>query len=159
MSRVRFRVAVRMAASPEAVFAALTDWPAQARWIPFTRIRRRPGPRGAVGEEFSTVSALGPFALRDPMRVTRLDPPLDGRPGRVDLAKTGTVLGGTATIEVAAEGGGSRVVWTEDLLVRPAPLARAARLGGPLPGLLGRVAFGGVLLRARRDLERGAVRR
>ncbi|MEW2166079.1 SRPBCC family protein [Streptomyces sp. NPDC007084] len=112
----------------------LTDWPRHADVVPLTRVTvRTPAPtrRGTV---FVARSGIGPLAFDDPMEVTDWRPPRDGGPGRCRLEKRGGVVTGWAEIEVhAAAGGGSRVVWREDLDVRglprfaDRPLERSAR--------------------------------
>ncbi|GAA0294856.1 SRPBCC family protein [Kineococcus aurantiacus] len=139
------------------VFDVLTDWPRQTAWVPATVVVRVPGtPVRAVGERFVATTALGPLALVDSMEVRRLVVPdgSTGEPGRVGIVKTGDVLGGTVELVVRPlEDGRVGIEWTEHVLVRPRGLARLAALGGPLPGLVGKVAFEAVLRRAADDLR------
>ncbi|MEZ0164667.1 hypothetical protein AB2L27_07800 [Kineococcus sp. LSe6-4] len=141
------------------VFDVLTDWPRQTAWVPATVVARaQDGPVAAVGERFVGTTTLGPFVLVDAMEVVERVPP-DGTEGpgaigRVRIVKTGDVLGGDVDIVVAPAGNGRvRVDWTERVLLRPRWLARLAALGGPVPGLLGQVAFGAVLRAATDDLR------
>ncbi|MER6476642.1 SRPBCC family protein [Streptomyces filamentosus] len=141
----RFRVVRRVPLAPEEAWRRLTDWPAHGRRVPLTRTTvLTPGPN-RVGTRFTARTGLGPLAFDDPMEVVRWEPPRDGRPGVCLLEKRGRLVRGRAGIEVAAEGGGTRVVWTEELAVRGVPaffdgvLARAGRVvfGRALDGLLG----------------------
>ncbi|NAZ81000.1 hypothetical protein GTR02_04120 [Kineococcus sp. R8] len=133
-------------ADAAAVFAVLTDWPRQTAWVPGTVVERLPGPVAAAGERFVGRSAVGPLVLDDPMTVVRFRAPAAGRPGVVDLVKTGAVLGGTVTIGIRDVGGGrTQVEWTERIRVRPAWLAALAAVAGPVPRWLGSAAFTAVL--------------
>ena len=106
----------------------------------------------AVGERFAGTTTLGPWVLVDTMEVVARVPPGPGA-GRVGLVKTGDVFGGTAEIVVRVAGPGLVAVeWTESIEVRSPVLAALVRLGGPLPALVGRLAFEGVLRQARREL-------
>ncbi|MFD5768572.1 SRPBCC family protein [Streptomyces sp. NPDC127049] len=140
----RFRVVRSVPLGPGEVWRRLTDWPAHGRQVPLTRTRvLTPGP-SRVGTRFTARTGLGPLGFDDPMEVARWEPPLGDRPGVCRLEKYGRLVRGWAEIEVAAEPGGSRVVWTEELTVRGVPsvfdgvLARAGRVvfGRALDGLL-----------------------
>ena len=142
------------AAEPARVFEVLTDWPRQSAWVPATVVQRRGGPEGAAGERFAGVSRLGPLVLDDEMVVVSRTPPAPGRDGLVRVRKVGTLLGGAVDIVVAPDGPGrTAVTWRERILLRPPALALLARLAGPLPALLGRLAFEAVLRAARADVE------
>ncbi|MEU3608985.1 SRPBCC family protein [Streptomyces sp. NPDC035033] len=140
----RFRVVRSAALEPAEAWRRLTDWPAHGRRVPLTRTTvLTPGPNRA-GTRFTARTGLGPLGFDDPMEVVRWEPPLGDRPGVCRLEKYGRVVRGWAEIEVAAAGGGSQVVWTEELAVRGVPgcfgpvLARAGRVvfGRALDGLL-----------------------
>ncbi|WP_406378994.1 SRPBCC family protein [Streptomyces sp. NBC_00197] len=112
----------------------LTDWPRHADVVPLTRVIVRTPPPTGPGTVFVARSGIGPLAFDDPMEVTVWRPPLDGGPGRCRLEKRGRFVTGWAEIEVhPADGGGSRVVWREDVNVRglpglaDRPLERSAR--------------------------------
>ncbi|MFB7513600.1 SRPBCC family protein [Streptomyces sp. NPDC056144] len=142
-----FRVERTVPMTPEEAWARLTDWRAHGRQVPLTRTTvLTPGPNGP-GTRFTARTGVGPIAFDDPMEVVRWEPPEAeaGRPGACRLVKSGRIVRGWALVEVTeAPGGGSRVVWTEDLSVRGLPglfdplLARAGRLlfGRAMDGLL-----------------------
>lgn len=154
MTLVEFTARSLVRGDPAAVFDVLTDWPRQTAWVPGTVVEHRGGPVGAAEERFGGFTALGPLRFDDPMTVLERRPPRDGRPGAVDIVKTGRVLGGRVGIGVRAVGGGlTAVEWTERILVHPRGLALLAALGGPVPGWCGKVAFEAVLRAARSDLE------
>ncbi|MFJ1646267.1 SRPBCC family protein [Streptomyces sp. NPDC088258] len=118
----------------------LTDWPAHANGVPFTRISVvTPGPT-RVGTRFVARSGIGPAAFDDPMEVVHWQPPAPGVPGRCRLEKRGRAVTGWAEIRVredVAGGGVTRVCWEEDLRV-----GRLPRLFDPLTARTGRVVFG-----------------
>ncbi|MDX3237919.1 SRPBCC family protein [Streptomyces sp. ME03-5709C] len=119
----------------------VTDWERHAALVPFTTVV-------VTGQRsFTARTGLGRVAVDDPMEIVLWEPPGAGRPGRCRLEKRGRTVLGWAEIEVwPLEGGSSRVVWREDLHVRPLPgvldrpTAWAGRLlfGRALDGLLAR---------------------
>ena len=145
-----FTAVVETSLPPAEAFAALTDWPAHGRHVPFTRVRVLHEADG-VGTTFRARTALGPLGFDDDMRVTEWQPPgPDGR-GHAALAKTGRPLRGSARIEVEPRGTGSLVRWTEGVQVGPrglAPVVDAVSVPA------GRLLFGRVARRLLRDRER-----
>ncbi|MEU5218709.1 SRPBCC family protein [Streptomyces sp. NPDC020807] len=133
-----FRVERAAPRAPEETWARLTDWRAHGRQVPLTRTTvLTPGPNGP-GTRFTARTGIGPLAFDDPMEVVRWEPPEAGGPGACRLVKSGRLVRGWALVEVvAAPGGGSRVVWTEELSVRGLP-----RLFDPLLARAGRFLFG-----------------
>jgi uncharacterized protein YndB with AHSA1/START domain len=119
-----------VAAAPERVWAALTDWSAHDRWMVLTRAHGGQG-QGATIEAFTGVGRVG---LRDPMTVLVWEPP-----ERCVVRHTGRVVRGSGAFEVAPlPGGGSRVTWSEWLEL---PLGRLGRLGWPLVRPLARAGL------------------
>ena len=59
-------------ASVERVFAGFMSWERQSDWIPFTKVRLVEGD-GGEGSLVEAVTAVGPAALRDELRVVRVD--------------------------------------------------------------------------------------
>ncbi|MFB7245768.1 Immediate-early protein 2 [Streptomyces populi] len=125
----------------------LTDWPRHADVVPLTRVTVRTPAPTREGTVFVARSGLGPLAFDDPMEVVDWRPPDGGGPGTCRLVKRGTFVTGWAEFEVhPVDGGGSRVVWREDLSVRGLPgftdrlLGRSARwmFGRAMDGLLER---------------------
>jgi carbon monoxide dehydrogenase subunit G len=119
-----FTAVVRVAAAPEVVWARLTDWPSHARWFPSTTIDVL-APNG-LGGEFVARTGAGALRFPDRMRVVEWTPPRGGRAGRCTLVKLGRLLRGTAWLDVRPERGGSRVLWSERLLLPP-PLGAPSR--------------------------------
>ncbi|MFE6484035.1 SRPBCC family protein [Streptomyces sp. NPDC057757] len=123
----------------------LTEWRRHADVVPLTRVTVTTAPPTRVGTVFVARSGVGPVAFDDPMEVVVWRPPQDGGPGLCRLVKRGSFVRGWAEIEVRPEGGGgSRVVWREEIRVRWVPgvldpvLARAGRsmFGRAVEGLL-----------------------
>ncbi|MFD8641184.1 SRPBCC family protein [Streptomyces zaomyceticus] len=133
-----FRVERAVPSAPEEVWRRLTDWPAHGRQVPLTRTRvLTPGPNRA-GTRFTARTGIGRLSFDDPMEVVRWEPPAAGGAGTCRLEKSGRVVRGWALVEVTElPGGGSRVLWTEELSVRGLPKAF-----DPLLRRAGRFLFG-----------------
>lgn len=100
----------------------LTEWPRHGEVVPLTRVTVVTEPPTRVGTRFVARSGLGPFAFDDPMEVTVWAPPQDGGPGLCRLEKRGRLVLGWAELEVRpGPGGRTRVLWREELRVRPVP--------------------------------------
>jgi carbon monoxide dehydrogenase subunit G len=143
-TRIEERIAV--AAPPEAVWEAVTDWAGQDSWMLGTTIVPGPGPGGrGVGERLTAVTALGPVRFDDLMEVTLWDPP-----HRVDVRHLGKVVRGTGSFIVEPAPGGAWLTWVEDLEL---PLGRAGQAGFTMVGPLARGGLRLSLRRLARDLE------
>jgi uncharacterized protein YndB with AHSA1/START domain len=134
-------------ASADRVFAGLTAWDRQGEWIPFTRVRVVDGD-GGEGSTIEAVTALGPAAVRDEMRVVRLDPPYEIR-----VVHYGSLLRGPGAFRVTPMGGGrTQVVWHEWFQL-PAGLAGLVAWPVLWPG--SKVGLGQALRRFARLVEAG----
>jgi uncharacterized protein YndB with AHSA1/START domain len=111
-------------APPSAVWGVVTDFAAYGQWMPLTRMRTDDGaPRPGWG--FVGRSGVGPLSFADSMLVTEWVPPTaDSGHGRFRVVKTGWLLGGWAQVDVEPDGSGTRLVWREDVVVRPLPFPR-----------------------------------
>ncbi|WP_336922993.1 SRPBCC family protein [Aquipuribacter sp. SD81] len=156
-----FEVAREVAATPEQVWARLTDWPSHSRWAPGTTVRVLTPRADGVGARFVGRTSLATVGLDrigfdDPMEVVRWEPPRGGGPGFCEVRKLGRHVRGRARFAVEPVGTSSAapprtwVVWWEDIEVGPRALRR---LTGPLVPLAGRLAFGGVLRALAREVE------
>jgi hypothetical protein len=115
---------VVVGAPPEAVFAALTQWSEQGRWMLGTHVKVTAGDGASVGSELAAWTGAGRLGFWDTMVITRWDPPY-----RVDVVHTGRVVKGTGAMEVLAlPGRRSRFVWSEDLEL---PLGTLGAVGWP----------------------------
>ncbi len=146
---IRIRACGAMPASADDVWALLTDWPSHSRWIPATTVTVVED-TGGVGTRFVGRSHLGPIGFDDPMTVTELLPPSEGRAGRCDILKTGRVVLGTAGFSVEADSPStSTVTWWEDVTLAPTRLTRYAE---PLIERAGTMSFAKVLHAAAAEL-------
>ena len=130
-----------VAARPQSVWEALTDWDGQSGWMIATKVTAEPGGHRA-GERLKAVTRVIGVGFSDPMEVTRWDPPR-----RVDVAHLGRVVRGTGTFAVEPAPGGAWCVWVEDLDL---PLGSLGLLGFALL----RPAFQLMLRRSLRRLAR-----
>ncbi len=95
-------LSVEVAAPPDTIFRAVTDWERQSEWVLGTRVSVVEGDGRSVGSEIDAVT----FGVSDRMRITRWDPP-----HAVEVLHLGRVVRGTGVFAVR----GSRFVWTERL--------------------------------------------
>jgi hypothetical protein len=137
-------------ASPDEVWALVTDWPAHGRWIPFTVVTiddDSPSSSG-LGTQFTGRTALGPVGFDDPMTVTEWQPPDGSSAGHCRLVKRGRWIVGSAEISVSPRPDGCRLVWTEDVSPRWTP-----KFADPLVSMVGRVLFDGTLRKLAAELD------
>ncbi|MFK0180435.1 SRPBCC family protein [Streptomyces xanthochromogenes] len=162
-----FRIDRRTPLTPAEAWRRLTDWERHAQGVPLTRIVVETPPPSGPGTVFVARTGLGPLGFDDRMEITRWEPPAGGAPGVCRLEKRGRAITGWAEIEVGtagkdrdakasseegapqegASGGGTYLVWREDLRVHGLPRAL-----DPLTARAGRLLFGhamSVLLRDR----------
>ncbi|MBG0816721.1 SRPBCC family protein [Planomonospora sp. ID82291] len=121
----RISVSCDAAAGPERVFAVLTDWPRHDEWMVLTRARVTAGDGRSAGSRLAAFTGVGPLGFLDTMEITLWDPP-----SAVEVRHTGRLVRGTGAFRVLRrEGGGSTIVWEEELDL---PFGAAGRLGWPL---------------------------
>jgi carbon monoxide dehydrogenase subunit G len=115
-------------APPDQVWAALTDWTAQGRWILATDVRAVVGPARGVGGRLVAITGLPLGGRRlgvvDTMEITRWEPPT-----RLDVLHTGRVVRGTGIFEIQPRGSGCTFTWSERVDL---PLGALGRLGWPV---------------------------
>ncbi len=108
---MRLRVAVDIAAPPARVWDEIesierhVDWMRDARRIAFTGPRTR-----GVNTEFECLTVVGPFRMRDRMRVTEWEP---GR--AIGIEHTGVVAGSGRFTLRKTHRGHTRFEWAERL--------------------------------------------
>lgn len=148
MGRMRLSVSVEVRATPEAVWAALTDWPAQGEWMIATRVRAVDGDgvgdgvtdgRG-VGGRIEAFTGFGRVGFLDTMVVTDWRPPT-----RCDVLHTGRVVRGTGTFAITPTGqapgaAGAAAATAAACPAHPVALTWIEDLDIP-GGVLGRSAF------------------
>lgn len=109
----------------DSVFAAISEWTEQHRWMLGTRVELRKGDGQSVGSEIAGWTGVGPIGFWDTMTITHWEPPY-----RVDVLHTGALVRGTGTMEVVAlPGGRSRFLWSEDFEL---PLGALGAVGWPV---------------------------
>jgi hypothetical protein len=109
-------------AAPQAVWDAVTDWSAQSAWMLGTHVTPGRLDGIGVGGEFVAFTGIGKFGFRDPMVITEWQPPR-----RCVVTHTGAVVRGIGIIEVLeVPGGGSRLMWIEELELPGGVLGRLA---------------------------------
>ena len=114
-----------IAAPPQVVWDAVTDWGAQSEWVIATTVVVGHGNGHGVGGQLEAFTGFGRLGVRDPMIVTEWNPPW-----RCVVEHRGDVVRGLGVIEVVAlPEGRSRLVWTEDLDL---PLGLVGTLGWPV---------------------------
>ncbi|MFD8999877.1 SRPBCC family protein [Streptomyces sp. NPDC059582] len=100
----------------------LTEWPRHGDVVPLTRVTVVTPPPTHEGTLIVARTGIGPLSFADRMEVTRWQPPDGDGPGRCRLEKRGRLVLGWAEIEVRpGPGGRARVVWREEVRVRPLP--------------------------------------
>lgn len=107
------------------LWATVTDWVQQGRWILATRTRVTRGAGNAVGDEVAATTGVGPLTFTDTMRITRWDPPHE-----CHVRHTGPVLRGRGVFQVTRlTVNRSRFTWFEQVAL---PLGALGRAGWPL---------------------------
>jgi hypothetical protein len=108
---VDLTVRVDVAAPPETVFAAATDWDRQGEWILGTTVRVRRGDGRSVGSEVEAVTGVRGVGVTDRMRITVWD-----APRYCEVRHTGRIVRGTGVFAVQARGrDAATFAWTERL--------------------------------------------
>ena len=130
-----FTVTREVPLPPEEAWRRLSDLGSHSDGVPLTSTTADAG-EPTVGWRFTARTVLGPLRFDDPMVVEAWEPPRRWR-----VVKTGP-LRGWAELEVTPTGTGSRVTWSEELGLRPRPIARLSTAVGDVAG---RIVFGRVL--------------
>ncbi|MFY1634376.1 SRPBCC family protein [Solwaraspora sp. WMMB335] len=136
-------------APAERVFAAFTCWERQSEWIPFTEVKVVSGD-GGEGSLVVAVTSVGPVALRDEMRVVRLDAPYEVR-----VVHCGTLLRGPGVLRCTQmDHDRTQVVWHEWFHL---PGGVAGRVAWPLLWPGSKVSLTQALKKFGRLVETGAL--
>jgi hypothetical protein len=117
-------LSVDVDASPEATFAAATDWPGHPHWMLLTGVEATHGDGASVGTELRAVTGLrlglllgasARYGLVDTMRILDWSAPTPQHGhGRCTVRHTGRVVRGDAEFAVAPRPDGSSVfIWSE----------------------------------------------
>ena len=122
---------VAVDAPPERVWAALTDWRSQGRWMPATDVEVVTAADEGVGVRLAARTGV-PLPWRrgrhlgvlDTMVVTEWEPP-----SRVVVQHTGRIVRGPGIFELTPTAAGTDLVWTERLYL---PFGLLGVVGWPL---------------------------
>jgi uncharacterized membrane protein len=132
------------------VFAALINWEKQSEWIPFTKVRVVEGD-GGEGSLVEAITAIGPAALRDELRVVKVNAPFEVR-----VVHCGKVLRGPGSMRCTAMSGDRTQVVLHEWFHLPAgPVGKVA---WPLVWPGSKLGFTGALRKFGRLVEQGRLR-
>ncbi|MET0692610.1 MAG: SRPBCC family protein [Propionibacteriaceae bacterium] len=158
---LRLQVSVEAAATPPTVWAEMTDWVGQARWIPFTTVKVVSDHDTGLGVRAAALSGfwLGriPVGLLDNFVVTGWTPPMDGAFGELEVLHLGPFFTGEGAFRVEASGDGTRITATEVFsLPGGTPVETLVRLALPVMRRAFLVSLG-TLKRIAEQSTRGGV--
>ncbi|GAA3335785.1 hypothetical protein GCM10020358_05440 [Amorphoplanes nipponensis] len=131
------------------VFAAFTNWERQSDWIPLTRVRVVEGD-GGEGSLIEAITGFGSAALRDEMRVVRVDAPYEVR-----VVHCGKVLRGPGAMRCTAMAGDRTQVVMHEWFHLPG--GAATRLAWPLIWPGSKLSLKGALKKFGRLVEQGRL--
>jgi uncharacterized membrane protein len=94
----------------QAVWPFLVDWEGLPRWMQDARDVRVTGTRQGVGAEVEATIRIGPITTKDPIRVTRWEPP-----AVLEIAHLGWVKG-RGYMELSPTEDGVQLFWREELI-------------------------------------------
>ena len=109
-----FEIVQTVRADLKTTFEVFSDFRMHGNYIPLTRIQASDRPMGK-GWRFTALSGFGKLALVDRMEITQWDPH-----NSLTVTKFGPVLDGWAQVHFTPEGDDTRVVWRENIVLRPA---------------------------------------
>jgi uncharacterized membrane protein len=131
------------------VFAAFLNWEKQSEWIPFTTVRVVEGD-GGEGSLVEAITALGPAALRDELRVVKVNPPYEVR-----VVHCGRVLRGPGSVRCTPMSGDrTQVVLHEWFHL---PVGPMGKLAWPVLWPGSKLSFTGALRKFGRLVEQGRL--
>jgi uncharacterized membrane protein len=136
-------------APAQRVFAAFLNWEKQSEWIPFTTVRVVEGD-GGEGSLVEAVTGIGPAALRDELRVVKVNPPYEVR-----VVHCGKVLRGPGSVRCTAMSGDrTQVVLHEWFHL---PVGAFGKLAWPVLWPGSKLSFTGALKKFGRLVEQGRL--
>lgn len=131
------------------VFAAFMSWERQSDWMPFTKVRVVEGD-GGEGSLVEAITGVGPAAIRDEMRVVRVDAPYELR-----VVHCGRVLRGPGSMRCTAMGGDRTQVVMHEWFHLPG--GTAGRLAWPVLWPGSKLSLTGALRKFGRLVEQGRL--
>ncbi len=138
-------------APADRVFAAFLDWEGQSDWIPLTKVSIVEGD-GGEGSLVLAVTALGPAALRDELRVVRVDAPYEVR-----VVHCGKVLRGPGSMRCTPMAGDRTQVVLHEWFHLPG--GTAGKVAWPVLWPGSKIGFTGALRKFGRLVEQGKLPR
>jgi uncharacterized membrane protein len=144
-----FTATVIVNAPAPRVFAAFLNWEKQSEWIPFTKVRVVEGD-GGEGSLVEAITALGPAALRDEIRVVKVNAPYE-----VGVVHTGKVLRGPGSMRCTAMSGDRTQVVLHEWFQLPA--GAVGKLAWPVLWPGSKLSFTGALRKFGRLIEQGRL--
>lgn len=136
-------------APAQRVFAAFLNWEKQSEWIPFTTVRVVEGD-GGEGSLVEAITGFGPAALRDELRVIKVNPPYEVR-----VVHCGKVLRGPGSVRCTAMSGDrTQVVLHEWFHL---PVGAFGKLAWPVLWPGSKLSFTGALKKFGRLVEQGRL--
>ena len=136
-------------APADKVFAAFMDWERQSDWIPLTKVRVVEGD-GGEGSLVEAITALGPAALRDEIRVVKVNAPFE-----VSVVHCGTVLRGPGTLRCTAMSGDRTQLVLHEWFHLPA--GPVGKLAWPVLWPGSKISFTGALRKFGKLVEQGRL--
>ena len=144
-----FTATVIVNAPAERVFAAFLNWERQSDWIPLTRVRVVEGD-GGEGSLVEAITALGPAALRDEIRVVRVNAPYEVR-----VVHCGKVLRGPGSMRCTPMSGNRTQVVMHEWFHLPA--GPVGKLAWPVLWPGSKISFTGALRKFGKLVEQGRL--
>lgn len=155
---IRLQVSVVADADPATVWAEMTDWAGQARWIPLTTVRIVSKHEVGLGVRAAALSGLWlgriPVGLLDRFMVTGWTPPSEGVYGELEVLHLGPYFTGEGAFRVQPVGDRTRITATE---VFSLPGGRAVEAVVRLALPIMRRGFLGSLAALQRIVEHAAL--
>lgn len=154
---LRLQVSIDADADPMTVWATMTDWAGQSRWIPFTKVAVVSEHDAGLGVRAEALSGLRigrfPVGLLDRFVVTGWTPPAHSRPGELKVLHLGPFFTGEGAFRVEAVETWTRITATE-IFALPGgrPVEAVVRLALPIM----RLGFASSLRALRKIVEREA---
>ena len=136
-------------APADRVFAAFMAWERQSDWIPLTKVRVVEGD-GGEGSLVEAVTALGPAALRDELRIVRVDAPFEVR-----VVHCGKVLRGPGSMRCTPMAGGRTQVVLHEWFHLPA--GAVGKVAWPVLWPGSKIGFTSALKKFGRLVEQGRL--
>jgi uncharacterized protein YndB with AHSA1/START domain len=142
--QVSVKIALR--APAEQVFAAVTSWELQKKWIFATHVRGVGNESHKLGGKLEAFTGFGKLGFLDTMTITKWDPP-----HVCEVTHTGNFVKGKGLFEVSSENNTTYFIWTEYLDL---PFGIIGQIGWPLVWLSSKIGLYASLRRFKKLVEK-----